>query len=208
MIDLIAMSSPELLRSCQTAPPLSNSDHFGILLYSQWKVSNHSYGKNYRHIWCYSHADWKLANALIANTDWSLVLTNNVNESWQNWHACFMEIMHICTPQLHLSHRSNLPWLNKHLKQLMRRRNSLFQRAKRTKLKSDYGKYKRIRNRVLAQLRKARANYFRQLNPSNPKEFWKTIKLLNKCHSQPSVPVLTHGDIQASSDGGKSKYDR
>lgn len=34
--------------------------------------------------------------------------------------------------------------------------------------------------------------------------FWKTIKLLNKCHSQSPVPVLTQVDTQASSDEEKA----
>ena len=32
MIDLIAMSSPSLLQSCVTVPPLSNSDHLGFIV--------------------------------------------------------------------------------------------------------------------------------------------------------------------------------
>jgi len=32
MIDLIATSSPSLLQSCETIPPLANSDHMGLLL--------------------------------------------------------------------------------------------------------------------------------------------------------------------------------
>ena len=37
MIDLIATSSPSLLQSCETIPPLANLDHMSLLLQSQWK---------------------------------------------------------------------------------------------------------------------------------------------------------------------------
>ena len=39
-------------------------------------------------------------------------------------------------------------------------------------------------------MRCAKAEYFRRLNPSNSKQFWKSLKYLNKQSS--SVPTLNH----------------
>ena len=91
--------------------------------------------------------------------------------------------------------RKNLPWLDKSIVKLMKKRNLLYKRAKRT---GDYHQYRLARNRSLAQLRLAKQKYLRQLNPRDPKKFWKAIKVLNKNKS--SIPTLTLDDIVAQSD--------
>ena len=89
-----------------------------------------------------------------------------------------MEIMKECIPQKVLPPRRNLPWLNKNLVQLMRKRNMLFSRAKRTIQKSDFEKYKQIQNRVVSQLCEAKSRFFKTINPCNAKQFWKAVKYL------------------------------
>ena len=50
----------------------------------------------------------------------------------------------------------------------------LFGQAKRSGKRSDVEKYKRIRNRVVTQLRNAKSTYFKNLNPKgNSKKFRK-----------------------------------
>ena len=111
----------------------------------------------------------------------------------------FMEIINECIPQRMLPKRRNLPWLSKSLIQLMRRRNLLFSHAKRSGKRSDVEKYKRIRNRVVTQLRNAKSSYFRNLNlKSNSKTFWSHMKYLNKKHN--SIPVLNHESVTANTN--------
>ena len=178
MIDLIAMSSPSLLQSCVTVPPLCNSDHLGLLLHSQWRHSKSSADHTAKTIWLYKHADWPKAHELIEETDWSSLITDDINISWENWKQHFMEIMKECIPQKVLPPRRNLPWLSKNLVQLMRKRNMLFSRAKRTIQKSDFEKYKQIQNRVVSQLCEAKSRFFKTINPCNAKQFWKAVKYL------------------------------
>ena len=124
MIDLIAMSSPSLFQSCKTIPPLSNSDHLGLSLYTisvETRKSPQSHPK--RIVWRYAHADWQRANNLIEETDWQLLITGEVDTSWNNWQNQFLEIMRECVPHRRLPPCHNLPWLSKSLVQLMRRRN-------------------------------------------------------------------------------------
>ena len=99
MIDLIATSSPSLLQSCETIPPLANSDHMGLLLQSQWKQTRQLRGGSTRSIWLYKHADWNKAYKLLEGTNWDSLLVDNVNTSWENWMKHFMEIMNECIPQ-------------------------------------------------------------------------------------------------------------
>ena len=106
--------------------------------------------------------------------------------------------MRECVPHRRLPPRHNLPWLSKSLVQLMKRRNMLFSRSKRSKKKSDFEKYKKLRNRVTTQLRDAKTSFFRQINPRDTKKFWKSVKYLNK--NQSSIPVLSQGNTLACTD--------
>ena len=67
--------------------------------------------------------------------------------------------MEECIPKKRITSRMNLPWLNKNIYQAMKRRNILFEQ-------SGYSaSYKVARNTVVAMIRKAKSEYFLQLNP-------------------------------------------
>ena len=82
--------------------------------------------------------------------------------------------------------------------QSMRRRNNLFKRAKRVSCPSLKTQYKRARNKLTAQLRHAKSEFFANLDPSNTKQFWKTVKTLSK--KDASVSTLTHEGATCHSD--------
>ena len=77
----------------------------------------------------------------------------------------------------------------------------LFSQAKRTGRKSDFDKL--MRNRVISYLRRAKSNFFRNINPGNAKKFWSAIKHLNKANN--SIPVLSHGNVSARSSQEKAE---
>ena len=44
-------------------------------------------------VWMYSDANWKKANDLLAATDWLLLITGDIDESWENWQKRLLEVM-------------------------------------------------------------------------------------------------------------------
>ena len=71
---------------------------------------------------------------MIEESDWNTILAgSDVNKAAENWSDHFLAIMEQCIPQRYLRKRPNLPWLTKHIIQLIRRRNILFKRAKKTR---------------------------------------------------------------------------
>lgn len=107
LIDLVFVSSPVLTNSCHVIPPLSNSDHNGILVQCSWSKG--------RTVWCYNHADWVRASTLIELFDWNSILSEEVDESWSNWSKQLLSIMDECIPKRTLPKHKNLPWLTKNL---------------------------------------------------------------------------------------------
>ena len=131
IIDLVFMSSPFLLIQCCTVPPLANSDHNGILVVSKWTATEGPTHRR-RKIWRYAHANWDRACEIIADCNWDSLLSDDLNTSWLKWQQEFMSIMDQCIPQRSRPPSKNLPWMNKNLKQAMRRRNALYNYGKRT----------------------------------------------------------------------------
>ena len=58
--------------------------------------------------------------------------------------------------------------------------------------------FKKLRNKVVANLRHAKCKFFWNLHPHNQKEFWKVVKSLNS--KQSIIPTLRNGDIIATSN--------
>jgi len=65
--------------------------------------------RNARTVWMYNNANWEKANDLLAATDWQLLITGDIDESWENWQKRFLEVMQECIPQKTLPSR---PWLS------------------------------------------------------------------------------------------------
>lgn len=140
-IDLVLMSEPSfsMLNRCETIPPLANSDHLGISLDLSIKPIKTEKTQG-RLIWRYAYADWTKACELTDNYNWDSILSEDIETSWKLWHHQFLKIMSESIPNRVIRTRKNLPWLDKSIVNLMKKRNLLFKRAKRT---GDYCQYTR-----------------------------------------------------------------
>ena len=104
----------------------------------------------------------------------------------------------VCTQKNYsFTKESSLAEQNHQTLQAMRRRNNLFK-------KTGYSaKFRSARNKVTSLLRRAKANYFKNLNPRDPKMFWKAVRYLNKQHS--TIPTLQYGEQTANNDRQKAE---
>ena len=127
-IDLVFMSEPSfsMLNRCETIPPLANSDHLGISIDFSIKPIKTAKTQG-RLIWRYAFADWTKACELIDNYSWDSILSEDIETSWKLWHHQFMKIMSESIPNRIIRTRKNLPWLDKSIVNLMKRRNLLFE---------------------------------------------------------------------------------
>jgi len=164
--------------------------------------ANHSKSVR-RKIWQYKHADFDKANDLLMDIQPNDVLDySDIERSWHNWKQVFLGIMEECIPCSTLPNRKNLPWLTKHIIQLIRKRNNLFKRAQRSGDPRDYQSYKEIRNKVVSGLRTSKQNFFATLNPQCPRDFWKMIKQLNP--NATTFPALAFENVTAYTDRDKA----
>ena len=80
-----------------------------------------------RKVWRYKHADFERANDMICDLDLDEILVrDDIQATWSKLKNAFLNTMESCIPKAVLPMRHNLPWLNKEIVQLIRKRNLLF----------------------------------------------------------------------------------
>ena len=106
-----------------------------------------------------------------------------------------MEIMSSCIP---VSTRCNVPWMNRTIRNKIRRRNRLYKQARLSGEQVIMNKYKALRNELVSLLRLSKRKYIRNISLSRKKKkYWRAIKFLQKKSSQ--IPTLKDGNSLASS---------
>ena len=208
LIDLALVSKADAVLQCPTTPQLADHDkcsyHYGIQLTVKWKDNGQQVQQRPRKIWRYGSADFKKANQLIQETDWDALLPeDDVDLAAANWNNKFMDIMSTCIPQQSLSRKRNVPWLTKNIVRHIRKRNATFQASKRTNKPEVHSKYTHLWNLVVKLMRSSKKFYMRRVNVANKKQFWKTVKYMNK--KQTSIPELHHQDKIAKSELEKAE---
>ena len=203
LIDLVLLSSPSQLVSCNVIPPLGNSDHNGINLTIKCFQNTPPVKSRKRTIWRYSHADFDKANRLIKATDWTFLDNEtNIDAVWTTWESKFMTIMEECIPRATIFPRCNLPWMSRSIRAKIRKRNSAYKKARETGGTTTWKKYTSLRNQVVHTLRQAKKDHLKKVSSQGSKQFWKTVKFLKKASSQ--IPTLNNGSIIASTNVDKA----
>ena len=112
-----------------------------------------------------------------------------------------MEIMEDYIPKVTISIKHNLPWMNRNIKAKLRKRNSVYRRARKTGHPSLWKNYTSLRNEVITILRKSKREHLK-VSRQGCKQFWKTVKSLKKAYNQ--IPTLKTDSIIASSNTAKA----
>ena len=152
-INLVFVSSPSQIVSCETIPALANSDHYGVQIIHSINSSKRQNKIPPRRIWRYADADFVEIADLLDEVDWDSLMVGDVDSCWTAWKRCFLDVKNRCIRQRVIKSIKSLPWISKAVIQAMRKRKALFQTAKVTGNSSDMERCKKQRNRVLSMLR-------------------------------------------------------
>ena len=131
-----------------------------------------------------------------------MLLSGDVDTCWNNWKNYFLSIMDRFIPHSLVTHEERLPWINSTVLKAIRKRKTLFQLYKHTGSQLDHDKYKQQRNAVVTLLRVRKEDYFKNLNPSNAKDFWNSIKKLN--NKSTTIPTLNNDGTLVCTSQGKA----
>ena len=117
ILDLLFVSHPDLVISCQTVPGISDYDSVIIELSFQIKLVKRSP----REIFLCHKANWDLireSTARISNRYFNLNCINerSVEENWKFFHKQYLQLIEEHVLKKTLSTKSHLPWMNTTLK--------------------------------------------------------------------------------------------
>ena len=130
-----------------------------------------------------------------------------VNDRWNIVTSKVTGIINNCVPHYFTSSRHNLPWFTKNLKKLCKRKQRLYNKAKKTRNQDDWQEFCDIRKSVHKELRAARVSHISQFLTTSitdkPKSFWTFISKLRKDNQ--GIGDLHVGGSIVSDDALKSE---
>ena len=139
ILDLFFISHPDLVLSCQTAPSISDHDLVIVEFLTQIKLMKRSP----RDIFLYHKANWdliqqKMARVSVRYFDLNSIGERSVEENWNFFHEQYLQLIEEYVPKKTLSTKSHLPWMNTTLKQLLKKKQRTYNRAKKYHRKGDW----------------------------------------------------------------------
>ena len=157
--------------------------------------------KTHRSVYDYEKGDFEGLRTALSAINLSAVLgCDDINIDWQQWRDTFLAAVSDYIPMKRLKGRNPLPWINGTILNLMKKKDSVRQKLKKSSSSHLREKFKNLRAEVKRLLRDSCDKFFGSLEGvirSNPKRFWSVLKQKSKSHgvpdqiSMPTVPSTT-----------------
>ena len=138
--------------------------------------------------------------------------SKSCDENYQFFKETIPTVINDHIPQKKLSSRWSLPWLNNSIKRMIRKKQRLYNKAKRTGNATDWRNFKIIRKQIKSQLTTAHDEYVADLlsfskdystnKPVPTKRFWSYIKS-KKSHDVGIGPLKENG-VEITDSIGKA----
>ena len=130
LLDLIITNSPGKAVDCDVLPPISNLDHCNIICkFTVSSCLNHNYKRT---VWDFKNANMVALNDALVNAPWDVgydIFIDNV----MYWSNLLLQVASDFIPNRVVTvHPKEKPWVNTDPKKMIRRRNLLWRRYKRS----------------------------------------------------------------------------
>ena len=178
ILDLTFATNPSLVRNLSNIPGLA--DHEGVIIDSYIKPT-FSFKKK-KKTFNFKKADWdSLDNFCVALSN-SIISKSKLNygiiDLWDLFKSTLNLGISQFIPSKFTKKRSTLPWFNKNLERLVKKKSKLHKKAKAS---GDWDSYKQHQKFCKKEFQKAENDYVNQiinkgLEENNSKPFWKYIK--------------------------------
>ena len=181
LLDLFCCNKPSLVKSITSIPGIS--DHNIVL--ADCKLKPSIITKPQRKIYQWSKADWhslREQTVVFAEDFLASATTRSVNENYIKFRTYLEEVMENKIPSKLSSKRFKLPWFNRELKRLCRKKARKYKKAKRSGREDHWEQYKEFQKVVQAKLTEGRWDYINRflqigLETGNKKLFWKYLRV-------------------------------
>jgi exonuclease III len=210
LIDLVITDSPGYVKSVDLLPPIG-SRHATV--YVDFLIT-YQRDKNYmRQVWDYDKGDYAKLNEAIRAYRWDegLGLDNDINTKTETWTKTYLQLCSESIPNRVIKVKPrDLPWFTHECKCLIRTRNRLYNKFKRTRRIEDETVWKNKAREVRVSLNLARLKYRHDMMDSlsdpnlAPKKYWSLVKRIYGSKKGMGIPVLEVGSKNLSTSTDKA----
>ena len=180
LLDLIFTMNPSLIKSSTNIPGIS--DHAIIITDMETKPHYQKTTPRKRFTDIYSKANWNKVKENLQSLEKELRMGYTNKETsdniWQTFKRKLFSSLDENIPSKTIKSNNNLPWINYKIRKMIKRKQRLYNHAKKTK---KWNNYKQCQKECKKQTRKAEWDYINStinegLQSNNSKAFWKYIK--------------------------------
>ena len=191
VLDLVITSMPDRIRACEVLSPADAgiySDH-GVISFD-FSAFVKAPTKIHRTIYDYKSGDFgRLRGSLTAVNLSSVLGSNDINLDWQCWKDAFLAAVSDSIPTKKLKGRNPMPWINGTISNLIKKKDTLRKRLRKSPTLHLKDKFRKLRTEVKQLIQASREEFFNSLEvdiKENPKRFWSIFKQTSKSLSVPN----------------------
>ncbi|KAI8485690.1 hypothetical protein Bbelb_365240 [Branchiostoma belcheri] len=206
LLDLVLVNNPNIIEKTTVVPGIS--DHDMVLVDVNLALKQNRKPK--RKVYIRTKADEPAIKKDLkdyATNFHKRTQDMSVTQKWSDFKDKMKDTMNKHIPSKITSSRYNLPWFNRNLRRHCRKKQRLYNKAKKTGQEEDWNKYKRVKKGVQKSIRQAHSKYVADILGEaivdKPKTFWSYIKGLRK--DLVGVAPLKVGNTIISDSGKKAE---
>ena len=208
LLDLIFTNEEPMVDDIEEFAPIGKSDHVGLLWTYTCKVDIATMEDDDDPKPNFNKANYDTMRNAFKAVDWEEDLDGlNSEEAWQKFKLKYNTEIELNVPKKKPKKSLKPKWMKSSVKKAVKKKYNLYKRYKRTQDYRDYEDYKRQNNKTRQIVRKAQANYEKQLMKEfkkKPKQFYSYVR--DKQKVKVGIPQLEKEDgTRTDSDGRNSR---
>ena len=159
VLDLCFTTLPDQVKKVEPVPGMSDHLAVGIEIDTAVKYTR----KRPRTVYLYQKGDMSAVKRKLENFKESFLrsepMKNSVEDNWKQLKKAIFDAMDKHIPQKKLFSWQHVPWMTGDIKRLIRKKKRLWHKAVRSKLESDWQKFREIRKEVKDRMKKSHEEY-------------------------------------------------
>ena len=199
ILDLFLTTNPTLINKVNCSPGLG--DHDVVSAEALLKPTLHK--QKPRKVFIFSKADWPTLKAKMKLYQQSFLSNHygqTVEQLWTDFTTTLDKLVQECIPAKLIRGKSSLPWITQEIKRLIRKRDSLYRKFKRSGDSDMKTKFQTLRQQIKKKIKDSYQAYLENLLGLNDEDSKCDSKKLfsflknSRCDQQ-GIPPLKHDNI-------------
>ena len=198
LIDILLVNNKtHLIVSGVDDPFLNQEIRHHCPIYGIFKFSKPKFVSFTRHIWNYDQGNFELLRNKATSFNWDSIKDNDTNSYANKINKTVTSIAKECIPNRCIKVKpSEPPWINSTIKRNIRKRKRAYRKVKKTNLVSDWNKFKKLRNRVVQNIRDSKKIFHDKIAAKltsqtlSSKDWWSTLKTFITPNYKTAIPPL------------------